>query len=134
MKRLIFIFALIALLAACTKTDDEKAQPLMRKIEGLYANGDYRAALDSITRLRSNFPKAVESRKKALKLWQEASLKMAQADIAHTDSALQATIAQYNAATTIRERNYIGIKKDSLQTRYDALCLTVRAIHKRQKE
>ena len=67
-------------------------------------------------------------------LWQEASLKAAQQDIARTDSALQAETARYQQAKTLRERNFIGIKKDSLQIRYDALCGTVRVIHRRQRE
>lgn len=106
----------------------------MQEIEHLYADGNYQAALDSIRKLRTSFPKAVESRRKSLKLWQEASLKLAQQDIARTDSALQAVTALYNQAKTLRERNFIGIRKDSLQIRYDALCGTVRVIHRRQQE
>lgn len=123
-----------ATLTACQQSDDEKAAPLMQKIETLYAGGHYRAALDSITSLRRTFPKAVESRKRALKLWQEASLKLTQAEIASTDSALQAVKAQYERATTIRDRNFTKMRLDSLQIRYDALCGTVRVIHKRQGE
>ena len=73
-------------------------------------------------------------RRQALKLWQDASLKLTQEDIARTDSALQAVTKLYEEAKTIRERNFIGIVKDSLQIRYDALCGTVRVIHRRQQE
>ena len=38
------------------------------------------------------------------------------------------------AAKTIRERNFIGIRRDSLQVRYDVLVGTVRVIHRRQQE
>ena len=134
MRQLFFALLLASLLVACKQSEDEKARPLLQKIEHLYASGNYQAALDSIRRLRRDFPQAVESRRRALVLWQEASLKATQQDIARTDSALQAETARYQQAKTLRERNFIGIKKDSLQIRYDALCGTVRVIHRRQRE
>lgn len=106
----------------------------MRRIDSLYKAQDYRATLNAITQLRANHPKAVESRERALKIWQEASLKMTQEDIGRTDSALQATIREFNAEQNIGRRNRLGVKRDSLQVRYDALCGTVRVIHKRQQE
>ena len=134
MRQLFFALLLASLLVACKQSEDKKARALLQKIEHLYANGNYQAALDSIRRLRRDFPQAVESRRRALVLWQEASLKAAQQDIARTDSALQAETARYQQAKMLRERNFIGIKKDSLQIRYDALCGTVRVIHRRQRE
>ena len=89
MKTFVSLLILLAALTACQPTDDEKAAPLLAKIERLNGQGRYQTALDSIRLLRKNFPQALETRKKALILWQEASLKMAQADIAKTDSALQ---------------------------------------------
>ncbi len=129
---LLTLAALAILMASCQKTEDEKAAPLMNKIDSLYNAGNYQATLNAITQLRANHPKAVESRKKALRIWQDASLKMAQADIARTDSALQATIAQYGEEKDLYKKNMLGVKRDSLQVRYDALCGTVRVIHKRQ--
>jgi|LAHS01.1.fsa_nt_gb hypothetical protein len=134
MKNCLLLLLLLATLTACEQTADEKAEPLMAEIETLYEQGQYQLVLDSITSLRRQFPQAVKARKKALTLWQEASLKLTQADIARTDSALQVAIRQFNEARTIRERNFIGIRRDSLQIRYDALCGTVRVIHKRQQE
>ena len=107
---------------------------MLTEIEKLYEKGQYRTALDSIESLRMHFPKSVEARRKALRLWQEASLKMAQADIAVTDSALQATTAQMQAEQRIYERNMLGVKKDSLQARYEALIGVVRMIRKRMDE
>lgn len=134
MKKLFIIMAVVLGLVSCQQTEDEKAAPLMQRIDSLYRAGNYSATLNAITQLRANHPKAVESREKALKIWQEASLKMAQADIGRTDSALQATIWQYNAAQTFSEKNRLRVKRDSLQVRYDALCGTVRIIHHRQAE
>lgn len=133
-KATLLTLAAIALMASCQKTEDEKAASLMNKIDSLYKAGNYQATLNAITRLRANHPKAVESREKALKIWQDASLKMTQAEIGRTDSALQATIAQYGAEKDLYRKNMLRVKRDSLQVRYDALCGTVRVIHKRQAE
>ena len=133
-KATLLTLAAMALMASCQKTEDEKAASLMNKIDSLYKAGNYQATLNAITRLRANHPKAVESREKALKIWQDASLKMTQAEIGRTDSALQATIAQYGAEKDLYRKNMLRAKRDSLQVRYDALCGTVRVIHKRQAE
>lgn len=133
-KATLLTLAAMALMASCQKTEDEKAASLMNKIDSLYKAGNYQATLNAITRLRANHPKAVESREKALKIWQDASLKMTQAEIGRTDSALQATAAQYGAEKNLYRKNMLRVKRDSLQVRYDALCGTVRVIHKRQAE
>lgn len=133
-KATLLTLAAMALMASCQKTEDEKAASLMNKIDSLYKAGNYQATLNAITWLRANHPKAVESREKALKIWQDASLKMTQAEIGRTDSALQATIAQYGAEKDLYRKNMLRVKRDSLQVRYDALCGTVRVIHKRQAE
>ncbi len=134
--KIILLSAFVVLLTfvSCGDNDKEEVATLVAKIEQLYDEGRYQEALDSITSLRHRFPKAVEARRKALVVWQNASLKQAQEDIGRTDSALQATIAEMNAAKTIRERNRIGMRRDSLQVRYDVLVGTVRVIHRRQSE
>lgn len=107
---------------------------LLSEIEQLYEQGDYRTVLDSIESLRAKFPTAVAERHRALQLWQEASLRLAQQDIAITDSALQAVTSQMEAESRIYERNMLGVKKDSLQARYEALIGVVRMIRKRMEE
>ncbi len=122
------------LLASCQPTADQKAAPLMQRIDSLYQQKQYAQTLQAIQQLRAQHPKAVESRKRALKIWQEASLLMTQDEIGKTDSALQSTILAYNRASSFGEKNRLRVRRDSLQVRYDALCGTVRVIHKRQKE
>ena len=123
----------MAALTAChSATDDEKAQPTIERIEAAVANGDLRSALDSILILRDRFPKATQARRRALELWQEASLLEAQHEVAVTDSALQATIAQIDKAPTLLEQNMLRNKRDSLQARYDAECGVVRIIKAKQ--
>ena len=117
-------------LVACTPTEDEKAQPTLDNIEKLYAEGKYAATLDSITSLRERFPMAVEARKKALKIWQDA----AQKDVAETDVRLQEAIRMAENETDRLKRALLGAKQDSLQARYEAMCGVVRMIRMRQKQ
>ncbi len=134
-KMLLCIAGVLAVvLVSCGRSEKDGAAQLMAQIEQLYADGHYQETLDSITSLRQRYPREVEARRKALVVWQNASLRLAQEDIGRTDSALQATIAEMNAATTIADRNRIGVRRDSLQVRYDVLVGTVRVIHRRQKE
>lgn len=133
MRRILFFAAGLMLLAGCGNKESELAQQMLQSIESQYAKGEYQVVLDSIKKLREKFPEAVEQRKKALEIWQEASLKITQADIAVTDSALQTVARQMQAATDIATRNKLGVIRDSLQVRYEALCGTVRVIHKRQE-
>lgn len=121
-------------LVACTPTEDEKAQPTLDNIEKLYAEGKYAATLDSITSLRERFPMAVEARKKALKIWQDTSLKMAQKDVAETDIKLQEAIRMAENETDRLKHALLGAKRDSLQARYEAMCGVVRMIRMRQKQ
>lgn len=134
MKRLLLTFMVGTALVACAPTEDEKAQPTLDNIEKLYAEGKYAATLDSITSLRERFPMAVEARKKALKIWQDASLKMAQKDVAETDIKLQEAIRMAENETDRLKRALLGAKRDSLQARYEAMCGVVRMIRMRQKQ
>lgn len=132
--RNILLLASIACLYACQPSPDKAAEPAMQRIDSLYRNHQYAATLSAIRQLRADHPKAVECRKRALKIWQEASVKMAQADIARTDSALQATLQQIDQEHDLYRQNMLRARRDSLQIRYDALCGTVRVIHQRQQE
>jgi outer membrane protein assembly factor BamD (BamD/ComL family) len=135
MKNGLWIIALTMLMVGCKKvSEDDKASALISQIESLYEKGEYKTTLDSIESLRSQFPRAINSRKRALVIWQNASLKMAQVDIAQTDSALQTTIHQMNKEGNIYKRNMLGVKRDSLKARYEAMCGVVRMIHMRQKQ
>lgn len=134
MNRYIVLVFTFVCVVSCQPSADDKAASQMRLIDSLYQSHDYEATLHVIANLRASHPKAVKSRRRALKIWQDASLKIAQADIARTDSALQATKRAFESEHDIGRRNRLGVKVDSLQVRYDALCGTVRVIHRRQKE
>ena len=134
MKYILLTIITLMLFTACAKTDDEKAQDLLAQIDQLYAKGKYKETLDSITVLRDRFPMALESRRKALVVWQKASLAMAQKDVANIDIRLQEVARQIEETTDRLTRNMLLVKRDSLQARYEAMCGVVRMIHARQKQ
>ncbi len=135
MKNGLWIIVLALLVIGCKEeSEDDKASGLMSHIESLYEKGKYSTVLDSIEVLRSRYPRAIESRKRSLVIWQNASLKMAQDDIARTDSALQITMNQINSEENIYKKNMLCVKRDSLKARYEAMCGVVRMIHLRQKQ
>ena len=75
MKKMMLTIALVLAFVACTQrtTEDDKAAQLLEKIEKLNREGAYAAALDSITSLRQQFPRAVKARRRAVEIRQEAS-------------------------------------------------------------
>ena len=105
---------------------------MLQKADHLFAEQKYDRALIVIDSLRKVYPSAIETRKQALRIWQEASLKMAQDDVQQTDSALQATLLQIDQAKTLLEANKLRQKRDSLRARFEAMCGVVRMIHMRQ--
>ena len=82
------------LLSGCEKNPE--AKQLLKEIQAEYEAGNYQKVLLSIDSLRHDYPEAVEERREALKFHQEASLKLAQANLALVDSTLQAAIKQYD--------------------------------------
>ena len=133
MKPFFLLFTAL-LLASCQLSPDEQATRVLQRIDLLYASHNYQATLNAIRQLRDQYPRAIKAREKALKIWQEASLKMTQQEIGLTDSALQAVTTQWKTEQNIGRRNRLRAQIDSLQVRYDALCGTVRVIHRRQRE
>lgn len=133
-KHLLLMAVAAVLLSSCTQSDEDRAKPLLAKIDSLYKSGNYRTTLDSITLLRDKYPKAVDARRHALKVWQEASLKMAQDDVARTDVQLQEVNLQLEQEHDLYRHNRLLVKRDSLKARYEAMCGVVRMIRMRQKE
>lgn len=128
------VIIVLLLLVGCKESEDAKAAAALLQIRSLYEDGKYSEALDSIMSLREHHPTAIEARKQALKIWQDASLKMAQNDIARTDSSLHATLEAIKVEQNLYKANMLRVKRDSLQARYEAMCGVVRMIHARQKE
>lgn len=137
----------VALLTGCEKNPE--AKQLLREIQTDYEAGNYQRVMFSIDSLRHGYPDAVEERREALKIHQEASLKLAQENLAQVDSALQAAIRQFDemkpqveahrkacVATQdeLQQFNELRARRDSLQGVFNLECAKIKYIHKRQKE
>lgn len=152
MKRhLVFIYIAAALLAvSCSGNSSQKAaEDMFVKAEKYFSEGKYDKARTAVDSLRKIFPNAVETRRKALALYQNISLKEAQEDLAQTDSILQSVTHDYNYQKTKVDKDKANLcataeeldmltrtkmKLDSLKVRFDMQCAKIKYIHKKQKE
>jgi len=150
MRKTLFLLLTVVALAACGGSNrHSEAEALLQKATEATEQGNYRRALLLIDSLRHAYPDAVDARKQALRLHQEASLKEAQADLATTDSALQAVKQEYErqqrtvdahkqagnaTAEELTKLTRTRMLRDSLQVRFDVGCAKIKYIHKRQKE
>ena len=127
----------------------QAAENMLEQAEKYFSEGSYDRAKIAIDSLRKVYPGAVETRKKALKLFQNISLKEAQEDLAVTDSALQAVTLDYKyikdkvnrdkaelraTAEELETLTRTKMKLDSLKVRFDMQCAKIKYIHKKQKE
>ena len=138
------------LTVSCGGSDAQQAaENMLEQAEKYFSEGSYDRAKRAIDSLRKVYPGAVETRKKALKLFQNISLKEAQEDLAVTDSALQAVTLDYKyikdkvdrdkaelraTAEELETLTRTKMKLDSLKVRFDMQCAKIKYIHKKQKE
>lgn len=138
------------LTVSCGGSDAQQAaENMLEQAEKYFSEGSYDRAKIAIDSLRKVYPGAVETRKKALKLFQNISLKEAQEDLAVTDSALQAVTLDYKyikdkvdrdkaelraTAEELETLTRTKMKLDSLRVRFDMQCAKIKYIHKKQKE
>ena len=138
------------LTVSCGGSDAQQAaENMLEQAEKYFSEGSYDRAKIAIDSLRKVYPGAVETRKKALKLFQNISLKEAQEDLAVTDSALQAVTLDYKyfkdkvnrdkaelraTAEELETLTRTKMKLDSLKVRFDMQCAKIKYIHKKQKE
>lgn len=153
MKKIIIIAltaVLIAGIGACKGDDtNQKAEELLQTALQQFDAQQYAAARATIDSLRSRYPKAIEARKKALKLHQQVELKRAENELALTDSALQSAKREYDTQKRLAEQAHangtatasqltnvtrLRMKRDSLQVQFDMQCAKIKYIHKKQKE
>ncbi len=148
-RRLIICITTTLLVIACGETPQEQAAQLAEKAATCCEEGRLTEARALIDSLRRTYPDIVEARKAALKLHQDVELKIAQQELACTDSmlvlanrelearqqqvdahkvALKATAEELTLLTETR------MKRDSIRTQYEALGLKIRYIRKKQKE
>lgn len=149
-KKTIAVICALTALAACGGNEAQtEADRLLERASAEFENRQYDKALLTIDSLRRVYPNAVETRKKALVLHQDISLKQAQEDLARTDSVLQSVMRdyKYQKAKVDKDKQELRatpdelqtltltkMKIDSLKVRFDVQCAKIRYIHKKQKE
>ena len=145
----IIIIGITLLLAACQDSKQQEAAQMLQRASQLVTEQKYDRALIVIDSLRKVYPSAIETRKQALRLQQNIGLKQSQEELAIVDSMLQAVKHDYDyqkqkvekdkaelraTAEELTMLTKTRVKRDSLQTRFNALCAKIRYIHKKQKE
>lgn len=150
MRRLVLSATALLMLWSCGGNEAQKqAEEMLEKAGVCFEQGQYDEALTVIDSLRKIFPSAIDTRKKALKLYQDIELKKTQQELAVTDSLLQAVNHDYAYQQEKVERDKAAlratpeeltmltltrIKRDSLRTQTEVLGAKIRYIHKKQKE
>ena len=148
MKNILWIL-LAAVLTACSDNKQKEAEAMLSQANRQIEQGQYDRALITIDSLRKVYPSAIETRKQALRLYQNIELKRSQEELAFVDSALQAVKHDYEYQKQKVEKDKqelratpeeltmltkTRVRRDSLQTRFSVLCAKIRYIHKKQKE
>lgn len=148
--RLIILLTTLLVTVGCGfKGHNERARRLLQQAQTEFEQGNYTKSLASIEQLRAEFPEEIETRKEALKLYQEVSLKQAQEELAYADSALQVAQRDYEAikakvdadfakmqatAEDFKKMQQLKNVRDSLQAKFDQQCAKIKYIHRKQKE
>ena len=148
-RRLIICITTTLLVIACGETPQEQAAQLAEKAATCCEEGRLTEARALIDSLRRTYPDIVEARKAALKLHQDVELKIAQQELASTDSllvlanrelaALQQEVDTHKAAlkATAEELTRLTrarMHRDSIRTQFEALGMKIRYIRQKQKE
>lgn len=150
MKPLVIIaLSVLVLTTACSDSQQQAAEKMLQRANHLFSEQQYDRALIVIDSLRKVYPSAIDARKKALRLQQDIELKRSQEELAVLDSTLQTVKQDYEQQRVKVEQDKLELKataeeltrltktrvrRDSLQTRFDALCAKIRYIHQKQKE
>lgn len=150
MRKIITLLTAAALLEACGgDSTHRQAETLLDEANAAYEQGLYDDALRTIDSLRKVHPNAIDTRRKALKLYQDVELRKAQQQLAAADSLLQ--IVQhdldYQQEKVDRDKAALRatpeeltmltrtrMRRDSLRTQCEVLGSKIRYIHKKQKQ
>ncbi|MCD8202902.1 MAG: hypothetical protein LUD48_04615 [Prevotella sp.] len=145
----VFCAAFLTLFASCGNNVERKAKKILDEAQAEYDGGEYVKALNSIDSLRVNYPKAIETRRSALKLYQKIELKRAQDAVESSDKALQQANKEYFAMKSrmdslkelgnmtvemLRSTNLVKERRDSLQNVFDVECAKIKYIKVKMAE
>ncbi|MBR1688072.1 MAG: hypothetical protein IJ710_06000 [Prevotella sp.] len=136
-------------LLGCTDGEAQLAEAMLNRAQAAYEAGDYLRAISTIDSLRTHYPKQLDVRRRALTLYQEASLRHAQDELARTDSLLEAAKQDYSQLQALLQTGRMSDsdwqqmqpkltqarrRRDSLQVQFDTQCAQIKYIHRKQKD
>ncbi|MCD8296704.1 MAG: hypothetical protein LUC88_03935 [Prevotella sp.] len=145
----IFVVSLLFLVGCDGIGVEGKAEKILEEAQREFDDGEYVKALASIDSLRTTYPKAIEMRKTALKLYQQIELRRAQSAVQAADKALQRANTDYEAMRSridslketgkmtleqLRLFNYTKARRDSLQNVFDVECAKIKYIKVKMAE
>lgn len=149
MKKIAFLSITFAALISCGDNSLKQAEALLSQASADFEQGRYEEARACIDSLRKAYPNAIDTRKKALQLYQDIELKKAQLELAEADSILQAVQRDYDYLQAKADKDKAALKataeeltmltrtrmkRDSLRTQCETLGAKIRYIHKKQRE
>lgn len=146
MKKIICFALALALFSACADNGKEGARRILTEAQGQYDKGNYKESLRLVDSLRRSHPEAVEERRQALTLYQDASEKLAQSEIARLDMQLQTAQCRLDSMAAVVDSHSgsngdaaldklarLRQQRDSLQMAFDTQCAMVRLIREKRK-
>ena len=143
------IGGLVLLMTACANDRQKEAEAWLKEADTQFEQGHYDEAKAAIDSIRKLYPNSIDTRTKALTLQQNIDLKVAQDELALTDSLLQLVQHDFDYQQTKVEKDKAALrataeeltmltktrmKRDSLRTQCEVLGAKIRYIHKKQKE
>ena len=139
MKKIICFALALALFSACADNGKEEARRILTEAQGQYDKGNYKESLRLVDSLRRSHPEAVEERRQALTLYQDASEKLAQSEIARLDRQLQTAQCRLDSMAAVVDSHSgsngdaaldrlarLRQQRESLQVACDNQCAMVR--------
>lgn len=144
-----FVFVAALSLTSCGNKTEESAELLFQQASACCDSGNYDKTLALIDTLRNKYPEAIEARKKALKLYADASEKQAQERIAELDGQLQKAEKKFSEMKVIVEKHkkegkatseeltsftMLRMHRDSIRTQFDTECEKIKFIHKKRQQ
>lgn len=140
---LLTITTIMLAMASCSDNPMERATSLLEQAAAAEQHGKHEKALKLIDSLRHTYPKAIEQRKKAIKIYQAATEAKFQANVKIHDELVKAydeqlikkekEVEERRKAGTATEEDYatlttIRATRDSVKARFDAECAVIRKI------
>ena len=143
------MFLSVLFVTSCGDNTQQSAEILLQQAQEQCDSGNYDKTLALIDTLRNKYPKAIETRKKALKLYADASEKQAEMRIADIDCELQEAERKYSEMKIMVEQHkkagkatpeeltaftLLRMHRDSVQTMFNTECEKIKFIRKKRQQ